>query len=146
MAIKDGPRILEMTCRLSGGYDCQYLVPAASGKEVIKAAMLLALGEGIHPELLEPKWDRHAVSYNPLPPPGLITSISGLERARNSPGVERVFMHYGVGDVIPPYRDCTARCCWIIATGETHGEAWENATEAAERLHIETERIRYDGQ
>lgn len=139
---KDGPCILEMTCRLSGGYDCQYLVPAASGKEVIKAAMLLALGEGIHPaELLEAKWHKHAVSWNPLPSPGRIVSITGLETARNSPGAEYVFMRYDVGDVIPPCHDCAARCCWIIATGETHGEAWGNAVSAAEKLHIETEEI-----
>lgn len=138
---KDGPRILEMTCRLSGGYDCQYLVPAASGKEIIKAAMLLALGEGMHTELLEPKRDKHAVSYNPLPPPGLITSITGLEEARDSPGVEHVFMRYDVGEVIPPYQDCAARCCWIIAVDETHGGAWGNAMEASEKLHIETEKI-----
>lgn len=138
---KDGPRVLEMTCRLSGGYDCQYLVPAASGKEVIKAAMLLALGEGMHPELLEPKWNKHAVSYNPLPSAGLITSIVGLEEARDSPGVERIFVRYDVGEVIPPYHDCAARCCWIIATGETHGEAWGNAIGASRKLHIETEGI-----
>jgi len=45
MLTKEGPRIIEMTTRLSGGFDCQYLVPAATGINVMKAAILTALGK-----------------------------------------------------------------------------------------------------
>lgn len=136
-----GPRILEMTTRLSGGFDCQYLVPVASGKEVIKAAMLLALGEPIHEELLEAKWNKHAVSFNPLPPPGRIIAIRGLEEAKSSLGVEHIFLRVGVGDIIPEYRDCAARPCWIIATGLSRAAAMENASAAAQKLKIKTEPV-----
>ena len=45
MLTKKGPVIIEMTTRLSGGFDCQYLVPIATGKNILRAAILTSLGK-----------------------------------------------------------------------------------------------------
>lgn len=134
----NGPRIIEMTCRLSGGYDCQVLVPAASGKEIVRAAFLQAMGESFNPDLLRPRWDRCAVSLNPLPEPGRVVRISGLEEALQLPGIHDIYVRVKAGDRIRPYTDCAARPVWIFATGWNHGEAWQNARQAADTLIIDT--------
>jgi len=135
----EGPRIIEMTCRLSGGFDCEYLVPMATGQEIVKAALLQACGEGIDPELIRPKFHKYAVSLNIFPDPGYITEISGIRQAGLSEGVQRIFYRYTAGDTIPPYEDCAARPVWILAGGNTAKKAWANATKAAAKLHIKTD-------
>ena len=47
-----GPKIIEMTVRLSGGFDCQYLVPAATGKNILAAAILTSQGKAFQKDFL----------------------------------------------------------------------------------------------
>src|SRR5581483_10374810 len=53
-----GPTILEMTNRLSGGFDCQYTKPLATGLDLIKATIDLAIGEELDEADLIPAWQR----------------------------------------------------------------------------------------
>ena len=122
---KNGPRVIEMTVRLSGGFDCQYLVPAASGKNVMRAAILTALGEKFPAELLEDTKHKTSLSESIWPEPGIITEIEGVEMARKIPGVEYIFFRHKVGDTIQPYTDCTKRVCFIIVTGKDENDARE---------------------
>ena len=135
----EGPRIIEMTVRLSGGFDCQYLVPAATGKNVIRAAILTALGKPFPPELLEPKYHRVAISRSLWPQPGRIRSISGLEKARQIPGVEKIVMRKSPGDIIEPYTDCTKRVCFVIVSAETQAEAEDVLARVERTLSIDIE-------
>jgi biotin carboxylase len=137
----EGPRIIEMTVRLSGGFDCQYLVPAATGKNIIRAAVLTALGESFPPELLEPKQQRVAISRSLWPQPGRVRSISGLEEARQIMGVERIVMRKGPGDMIEPYTDCTKRVCFVIVAADTQAEAEEVFARVERTLIIDVEAI-----
>ena len=57
----DGPKIGEMTARMSGGFHCQYTDPLATGMNSIKAAVHLAIGEPVDMNDLTPKWRRTAV-------------------------------------------------------------------------------------
>ncbi len=118
-----GPRIIEMTVRLSGGFDCQYLVPAATGKNVLRAAIQTALGRPFDASLLTDVKHRVGLSESLWPAPGRIESISGIEKAKTVPGFEAVFFRYRVGDVVDPYTDCTKRVCFIITTGRDELEA-----------------------
>ena len=127
-----GPRIIEMTVRLSGGFDCQYLVPAATGKNVIRAAILTAMGMPFPPELLQPKFHRVAISRSLWPKPGRIRAVRGLEDARKIPGVEKIVMRKSEGDLIEPYTDCTKRVCFVIAAADTQ-EAVDDVFAQVER-------------
>jgi biotin carboxylase len=140
MLTSEGPRIIEMTTRLSGGFDCQYLVPAATGKNVIRAAITTAIGQPLDPADLQPKLDRFAASASPWPEPGTIEAIEGLAEARAIPGVQHVFMRAQVGDVVKPYKDCAARVAFIIATGSSREAANGAARAAAERIQFHTSR------
>lgn len=142
MLTKDGPRIIEMTVRLSGGFDSQYLVPATSGKNVIRAAILTAIGEKFPPSLLEDTKKRVGLTESLWPEPGKITQINGLEAAKSLPGFERIFFRYSVGEVIEPYVDCTKRVCFMIVTGKDEGEARLNMERVKQTITIETGRKR----
>jgi biotin carboxylase len=120
---KDGPRIIEMTVRLSGGFDCQYLVPAATGKNILKAGILTAIGKKFHPSLLQDQLGKISLSRSLWPKPGRIVDIRNLEEARKIPGVEKIVMRLKVGDIVDQYVDCTKRVCFIIVSGRTYEEA-----------------------
>jgi biotin carboxylase len=139
MLTEDGPRVIEMTVRMSGGFDCQFLVPAATGKNPLRAAALTALGETFPRELLEDRLHRVGVTSSLWPEPGRITSITGVEGALAIPGVEQVFFRNAVGDVVEPYVDCTRRVCFLIVTGDTEDAARATLAQAEARIRIETE-------
>lgn len=136
---KNGPRVIEMTVRLSGGFDCQYLVPAASGKNAMRAAIITALGNKFPAELLVDSKHRIGLSESIWPEPGIITDIEGVEEARSIPGVEHIFFRYKVGDTIQPYTDCTKRVCFIIVTGKDENEARKVMGEVKNTIKIKLE-------
>ncbi|HEX3693126.1 MAG TPA: ATP-grasp domain-containing protein [Solirubrobacteraceae bacterium] len=135
----DGPRILEVTARLSGGFDCQKTTPLASGRNFIRAAMRLACGMPLDPVDLEPKRNLHAAAWTAFPSPGRVVRVGGVDRALGQPGVEEVLLRVEVGDVIPSYRDCATRPAFVIAAGRTSAEAIANAQRGVGVLEIETE-------
>jgi predicted ATP-grasp superfamily ATP-dependent carboligase len=136
-----GPRIIEMTVRLSGGFDCQYLVPAATGKNVILAAVLTAMGRPFPSELLQAKYHRIAVSRSLWPHPGLIRAVSGLEDARKIPGVEKIVMRKTEGDLIEPYTDCTKRVCFVIAVADTQEAVDAVVAQVEQTIKIDVEAL-----
>jgi biotin carboxylase len=139
MLTEQGPRIIEMTVRMSGGFDCQFLVPAATGKNPLRAAALTALGQAFPTDLLEDRLHRVGLTSSLWPEPGRITAIAGVEEALDLPGVEHVFFRNEVGDVVEPYVDCTRRVCFLIVTGETEEAARATLAAAEAAIQIETE-------
>jgi len=107
--------ILEMTTRLSGGFDCQYLVPAATGKNVIKAAMLTSLGKKFNTELLINKFNKIALTSSVWPKPGKIKRIIYKKIKLNKNEYVKVFFTKKKNDLINNYDNCADRACFIIA-------------------------------
>jgi biotin carboxylase len=136
MQTKDGPRVIEMTVRLSGGFDCQYLVPSATGKNVLKAAILTATGEIFDDSLLVDTKQKVSLSESIWPLPGKITKIGGIETAKGLTGFEYIYFRYNVGDTVMPYTDCTKRVCFIIASGKDYAEAAENMDDIKKTISI----------
>ena len=133
-----GPRVIEMTVRLSGGFDCQYLVPAATGKNVMRAAILTALNKKFPASLLEDTKHRVGLTGSIWPKPGKITNISGVDDARALSGVEHIFFRYEIGDTIEDYVDCTKRVCFIIVTGKNEDDARKTLARAKKIIKITT--------
>ena len=133
-----GPRILEVTARLSGGFDSQYTTPLSSGRNFIRAAMRLAVGLPLDPSDLEKKCSRYAAAWAAFPTPGLVDSIENVDHVRNLPGIKEIFLRVKEGDVIQPYTTCVARPAFVIAVGETYDDAVRYAQQGARALRIET--------
>lgn len=135
----NGPRILEVTARLSGGFDCQKTTPLATGRNFIRAAMRLAIGQPLDSIDLTPTRHQYAAAWVAFPPPGRVTSLGGVERALGLPGVQEVLLRVEIGDVIEPYRNCASRPAFVIATGTTAEGAIAKAKAGVDALQIETE-------
>lgn len=153
MVTEDGVRVLEATTRFSGGFDCQYLVPAATGKNILKAGILTCMGYNVYvpPVIcknplpligglpLESRWNKVALSESLWPPPGRITSIEGIEEAGKMPGVVKIIMRKNVGDIVAPYIDCGARVVFIVVVGDTEEEAQIIMKKVKDTIRIVTE-------
>lgn len=133
----DGPRIIEMTTRLSGGFDCQYLVPCASGLNVMGAAILTACGRNFPKSFLVNQSDLVAVTKSHWPNNGRIVSISGVEKARSMKGIQHIFFRKNVGDEVAGFQNCVDRISFILATGDDFDEAERNALNAINAIDIE---------
>lgn len=133
-----GPRILEVTARLSGGFDSQYTTPLSTGRNFIRAAMRLAVGFPLDSSDLQKKWSRYAAAWAAFPSPGMVDRIEGIEEVRDYPGVKEVFLRVKEGDVIQPYTTCVARPAFVIAVGDTYDTAIQRAQAGAAALQIQT--------
>jgi biotin carboxylase len=133
-----GPRIIEVTARLSGGFDCQYTTPLSSGRSFIRAAMCLSIGRPIDPADLTHRWRRHAAAWVAFPSPGRIVELGSVDDVKKLPGVAEVILRVGRGDIIQPYHDCGVRPAFVIAVGDTREQAISRAQAGAAALQIET--------
>lgn len=138
MVTAEGPRIIEVTARLSGGFDCQYTTPLSSGRNFIRAAMSLAVGRHLDEKDLTRTRRCFAAAWVSKPKPGRVTAIGDMAAVMEMPGVKHVFLRVAQGESILPYRDCGARPAFVIATGATWDEAARNAENAATQLPIIT--------
>lgn len=133
-----GPRILEVTARLSGGFDSQYTTPLSTGRNFIRAAMRLAVGLPLDSGDLQSQWSRYAAAWSSFPSPGMVDRIEEIDEVRKLPGVKEIFLRVQEGDVIEPYTTCVARPAFVIAVGDTYEEAVANAQRGVQALRIET--------
>lgn len=136
MQTKNGPRVIEMTVRLSGGFDCQYLVPSATGKNILKAAILTATGQVFDDSLLEDTKKRVSLCESIWPSPGKIKKIDGIREVKALTGFEYIYFRSDVGHTVVPYTDCTKRVCFIIASGEDFTEAKKNMAHIKKSIEI----------
>ncbi|MGH0033720.1 MAG: ATP-grasp domain-containing protein [Myxococcota bacterium] len=127
----DGPVVMEMTARLSGGFHCQVTTPLALGTDNLRAAIDVSLGRSPRREDIEPRFERAAICQALFPAPGRIEWVRGLEEASAIPGIEQIHALAGPGDVVPPPRSSADRRFFVIAQGEDHA-ACERALRAAE--------------
>lgn len=138
---KNGPMVLEMPARLSGGWHSQYTTPLALGLDPIRVVLTLATGGTITEANTVPRWHRTSICKAVFPRPGIVRRIGGVEEARRLPGVEQVIVVVEPGEMIPEYRHCGHRPCYIITVGETPDQAEARWHAAAGTVCIETEPI-----
>ena len=120
---QEGAKIGEITARLSGGFHSQCTDPLATGMNSTRAALKLALGEGLDKELITPKHNYAAIERAILPEAGKIKEIKGIEEAKQVPGIFDVILNGKEGDVIEPLTSNIGKFGHIIAYGKTREEA-----------------------
>ncbi len=129
----DGPRVLEVNGRVGGGVPD--MLRLATGVEIVKLAMRAALG--LTPEVDGlPATDgvAYRLFYQPPESAARLTSIDGLERLKQLPGVERLFLHRLPGTEIDA-RDGT-RCYLFAVVGTAADYAGVLAVEEFMRTEI----------
>jgi isopentenyl diphosphate isomerase/L-lactate dehydrogenase-like FMN-dependent dehydrogenase len=117
----DGPKIVEIAARLSGGWMSAYTYPLSSGVNLYKAAIQIALGES--PDDLKPKTTLVAAERSLIPLPGKILSIRGVEDARKIKGVREIILMKEAGDSMEEPKSNIGKLGYVITVAKTREEA-----------------------
>ena len=131
----EGPKIVEIAARLSGGWMSAYTYPLSTGVNLYKAAIQIALGE--KPTNLNPKISLVSAERSLLPPPGKILSIRGVEEARKIKGVKEIILMKEAGDMAEEPRSNMGKVGYVITVGKTREEAIRINNLARDTLKIE---------
>lgn len=134
-----GAKIVELAARLSGGFMSTYTFPYSTGINLMKAGILVALGQKPLLEDLTPKWNKVAIERGIIPKPGIIRDFAGLEEAEKISGVRHVFITREVGDEITTPTNNVEKAGHIIAVGDTHEKAFSISSKALQCIKVITE-------
>lgn len=135
----DGPKVIEIASRLSGGYMSSVQIPLSTGVDLVGIAIRLAMGESVTQEEATPqRHDGVCIRYL-WPTPGHIVSIIGVDEAQVLPGVQRLDLAVAVGGIVDPVTNHTQRAGSVITTGATRDEAVTRAEAAVQLVRITTE-------
>ena len=135
----DGPKVIEIAARLSGGYMSSVQVPVAVGIDVIGIAIKLAIGEPVtRHECMASRLHGTAIRYV-FTAPGRVCKVQGLDTVHALPGVHFVDIPLKVGDMIAATTNHTQRAGCVVTTGMTREEAVARAERAVQSIVVETE-------
>jgi biotin carboxylase len=129
-----GPMIGEIAARLSGGYMSGWTYPYSSGVEVVRAAILAAVGRKPEGLVLLKTWTSAERAFISIP--GTVKTISGIETARRRPFVKDVFFRISEGDRVDFPRNNVSKCGNIISAAPEHDSAVDAAESAARCIFI----------
>lgn len=131
----DGPLLLEATCRLSGGWDCQRTSPL-TGRHPLQTLLQVACQLQLAPVLAPDGYGACAailpqgtgtVHQVPVPSPGLVHGYPGAV-------LDDVFWSVVPGDRIQRPAHCAERAGFVTTWAPTYAAAWEAAQGAATAL------------
>lgn len=130
---KDGPKMVELGARMGGGCITTHLVPLATGVDMIKSVMDLAMG--MSPDVT-PKFRKGSALRHIIGVEGEIVSVEGLDDARAIPGITEVTMLKGEGDKVRYFKNGADRIGYVIAQGVDAADAVRICEEAIKRIRI----------
>jgi len=136
---EEGPKMIEMGARLSGGDFCESLVPLSIGVNYVKAAIKFAIGEEPNPEQLKPRFRQAVVNRYFFPEPGRLVRIEGVEDVLKQDWIKKLEFWYEVGDVVPLLLSHAHRFGVFVAVGRTREEVDERADWVYRNIKIITE-------
>jgi biotin carboxylase len=137
----EGPKVIEMAARLSGGYFSTDQIPLATGVDLVGGAIKLALGETVEPcELVPVRQEGVAIRYF-FPDPGRVVAVENMEKALKIQDVNKLEVFVSEGDMIEPVTNHTKRAGFVITQGKSRQEAIELAQKIIDLVKIITEPI-----
>ncbi len=150
-----GPMVGEIAARLSGGYMSGWTYPYASGVNLTKEAMKIALGkspdvlernrvpldagEGLPFKLYDLPCCKASAERAWISIPGRVREVLSLDRAELEPYVKDVMPRSGVGDRVDFPRNNVEKCGNVIAVSECRQLAVQAAENAAASIVLRLE-------
>jgi biotin carboxylase len=136
---EEGPKMIEMAARLSGGDFCESLVPLSIGINYVEAAIKIAIGEEPDFGALKPKFQQAVVNRYFFPGPGRLLHIEGVEEVQKQAWIKKLEFWYNIGDEIPLLLSHAHRFGVFIAVGQSRQEVDERADWVYRKIRIITE-------
>ena len=130
---KEGPKVIEIAPRLSGGWFSTDQIPLHTGVDLIGAAIKIALGEKVDPDLITPKLERAVAIRYFFPPAGNILEVPNVDELERMPGVYKVLIFVKKGEKIEPVTDHTKRVGCVISCGDSRENAIKMARDVVKK-------------
>lgn len=136
---KGVPKIIEMAARTSGGWFGAGSIPAATGVNMLKPLLQMAVGDKPDLDSLKPTRNLGCAQRYIIPTEsGFVQSITGVEEAQAMPGVVMSTMFLPkIGSAIRRATNHAERYGQIICTGSTREEAIRRCEDAVKKIRIE---------
>jgi biotin carboxylase len=128
------PVLVECAARLPGDM-IPRLIGMAYGFGFIRAYLDVMLGQ--RPALPARAQRGSAIRFL-SPPPGVVTSVSGVPEAADMPGIAEVHLQVGPGDIVPPLASSSDRAGFVLAHSDSAGAAARAAEAALARIKLGT--------
>jgi biotin carboxylase len=135
---KEGPKVIEIATRLSGGWFSTDQIPLATGVDFVGCAIRLALGEKIDPSELVPRFQKGVAIRYFFPEPGRIKGIRNLKKFQKAPWIYKLHFFLGKNDIVEPPTNHTKRAGFVITVGITRDKAVARAEEVIKGIEIHT--------
>lgn len=132
----EGPKIVEIGARLGGDNINTHLVPLSTGVNIVECCIKIALGEKPN---IENKFNKGAAIRYFEQHAGLVSSICGIDDARNIDGVVQVSVVHSIGERITDIIDSGSRIGFVIAQGNTSMEAIGICENALSKINVHLE-------
>ena len=132
---REGPKIVEIGARLGGDNITTHLVPLATGVDMVKCSIQIALGEA--PDL-EVRLNKSSAIRYIRSNKGILGEILGEKEAANVPGVKEVNILVRPGDLLKPVKSSIDRIGYIIAQADKPEDAIFECESALKKINIKT--------
>ncbi|MDQ0215845.1 biotin carboxylase [Oikeobacillus pervagus] len=130
---KSGWKLIEINPRISGGA-MNKMIQSAFGINLVRETLQLYLGN--KPSLI-PQYNQYVFTqYLIVSRKGMLEKVTGRARARRSPGVVEVYVKPKRGSKLSPPLSMGHRYAYVIAVGDSMGEAKKNAKTAAKEIEF----------
>lgn len=131
-----GAKLVEIAARLGGDFITSRLVPLSTGVDMVECSFATLLNETVQ---YKSTMARGSAIRFIQGEKGVLSSIEGVEKARQMPGVQEVELYMKPGDHIKRPENSSDRVGHVIAIGKDANEASENAEAALAVIHIQVE-------
>ncbi len=119
----DGPKVLEVAARCSGGFDAQLSYPHSSGDNLLRRCIQVACGMPVTPQP-----PRSAERYCAVA--AILPRKAGVVRALPALGGDVIWM-IREGDEVQPPGHCAQRAGFVISEGQHYHKTWQAASQLA---------------
>ncbi len=131
-----GAKLVEIAARLGGDFITSKLVPLSTGVDMIECSFSTLLEEEVQYKSTIARGSAIRFIQGEK---GIISSIDGVDTARQIPGIQEVELYMKPGDHIKRPENSSDRVGHVIAIGKDADEASLNAEAALAFIHIQVE-------
>ena len=137
----DGPCIIEVAARLSGGYFCTHMIPVNTGVDLVSIAFQQALGEKIFIEDLKPFRNSAVVQRYFFPEPGKVKSIVIPTWVKEHKEIKFFEIRICENSLIKNVTSHADRAGVVITTGVNKQLALDLANNVISEVRISTKKV-----
>ena len=126
--------IIEVACRLSGGFFCTHMIPYSTGTNLIEIAIRQSFGLSLDTSIFRNSLDMPVSQRYLFPPPGCLKAIDGFPEAFHMPGILDIIITAQDGDFFGSPTNSNSSAAMVLATGSSVQNAIFNASNAVQVL------------